>query len=312
MPLLFMLQDAATTAAPVADAAAKPKSGVDALMANPVGTISTFTDKIMTFAIEKGPGVLAAVALLVAGWVVSGWVRKIVVQACDKAKIELTLAKFFGNLARWGVLVFTVVTSMGTLGINTTSLAAIVGAAGLAIGLALQGNLGNLASGVLLLIFRPFKVGDTISAAGQTGTVEAIDLFTTNLDTADNRRIIIPNGTVFGGVIENQTHHPKRCITVQVPISNDADLDLADRVMTSAAERVARTAEGAFTDPAPNCVMAEITPTVTWSVTLWAQPAKFATVRQALLREIKVELGKAGLSPQPPVYQVVMKQAAEA
>jgi small conductance mechanosensitive channel len=279
------------------------------IMKDPAAAISGYTQKLIDFAMDKGPGILAALAILAAGWVVSGWVRRIVARACEKAKIEVTLSKFFGNLVRWGILVFAVITSMGTLGINTTSLAAIFGAAGLAIGLALQGNLGNLASGVLLLIFRPFKVGDSVVVAGQAGTVDAIELFTTNLDTVDNRRIVIPNGTIFGGVIENQTHHPKRCITVNIPISSTADLDQADRIMTSAAERVAKSADGAFSDPPPNCVMADITPTVIWSVTVWAQPAKFASVRQALLREIKLELDKAGLAPQPPVYQIVMNNS---
>lgn len=299
--------DKAGEAAATAEAA-KPAAErmVGEIMHDPQAAISGYTQKFIDFAIDKGPGILAALAILAAGWVISGWVRRVVIRACEKAKIEITLSKFFGNLVRWAILVFAVITSMGTLGINTTSLAAIFGAAGLAIGLALQGNLGNLASGVLLLIFRPFKVGDSVIVAGQAGTVEAIELFTTNLDTADNRRIVIPNGAIFGGVIENQTFHPRRCITVNIPISNSADLDQADRIMTAAAERVAKTADGAFSDPPPNCVMAEITPTVTWSVTVWARPSKFGTVRQALLREIKLELDKAGLAPQPPVYQVVM------
>jgi small conductance mechanosensitive channel len=135
------------------------------------------------------------------------------------------------------VLAFAIVTCLGTLGFETTSLAAVIGAMGLAIGLALQGNLGNLASGVLLLIFRPFQIGDSVIVAGQTGVIDGIDLFTTNLDTLDNRRIIIPNSAIFGGVIENQSHHPKRSVTVLVATSGMLDLDKSRAILTAMVNR---------------------------------------------------------------------------
>jgi small conductance mechanosensitive channel len=255
--------------------------------------------------IDKGPAIIAALVLLVVGWIISIWVRRLTRAAAERAHIDKTLAKFFGNMAKWAILVFTVVTCLGTLGINTTSVAAIIGAAGLAIGLALQGNLGNLASGILLLIFRPFKVGDAVIVAGQAGVIDGIDLFTTNLDTADNRRIIIPNNAIFSGIIENQTHHPRRVITIMVPVNPGIPIDTAQSHLLAAAQRVVNGGEGALKDPGPAVGLAELTgPALIYGVTIHANTASVLAVRPRLLREIKETVDREGLAPPPPVQMV--------
>lgn len=281
------------------------------LLKDSAARVETFADKAVAFAADKGPSVVAAMALLVLGWIIAGWLRRVILRGAVRAHVDLTLAKFFGNVVKWAVLFFAVITCLGTFGINTTGFAAILGTAGLAVGLALQGNLSNLASGVLLLIFRPFKIGDSVVVAGQAGIVDGIDLFTTNLDTADNRRIIVPNGAIFGGVIENQTRHPTRQVSITVPVWAGADLAAARAALLGAAERVVRagTAPAAHSadvlaNPPPAVVLAEIAPAVVWTVSVWARTPGVGAARQLLLAEVKAAIDEARIAVPPPVMDV--------
>ena len=175
--------------------------------------LSESTIALVTGYAVKVGGVLIAlfIANLIAG-AVAGTIDK----RLTKAKFDATLTRFFAKFVRWAILIMAVLACLGVFGIETTSFAAVIGAAGLAVGLAFQGTLGNFAAGIMLLVFRPFKVGDAISAAGVVGSVQAIDLFATTLDTADNRRLIVPNGALFGATIDNINHHPVRRCDVSV------------------------------------------------------------------------------------------------
>lgn len=277
------------------------------LATDPTQAVSDLGKAVWAIATEYGPRIIGVVILLVVSFILARWIRRIVLNAFLKLKIDLTLAKFFANIAKWVFLVFAVLACLGTFGVNITSFAAILGAAGLAVGLALQGNLGNLASGILLLIFRPFKIGDSVNVAGQAGTVDGIDLFTTNLDTGDNRRIIVPNGAIFGGVIENQSHHPTRRVAISVPISGAANMEETRRVLTGAAERVLASAKGAVREPGAAIALAELLPGVTWSVAISCETGKYGGVREALLREIKLAVDAAALAPPPPTTNIVVQ-----
>jgi small conductance mechanosensitive channel len=312
VPVWAQAEGAAPSAGPRLDAvkaAASAEKLAAEVLNKPADVFSRLSDKALDWAADRGPGIIAALFLLVLGWMLAGWVRRMVVRGCAKANFDLTLGKFLANLARWAVLVFVVITCLGTLNISVTGFAAILGAAGLAIGLALQGNLSNLASGVLLLIFRPFKIGDSVIVAGQTGVIDGIDLFTTNLDTGDNRRIIVPNSAIFGGVIENQTRHPWRRVSISVPVSGSADLDQTARVLKDAVDRVVRSAPGVLSEPAPSVTLADLQPGVTWQLALTAETPKHASVRQALLREVKLAIDAAGIAPPPPSMHVMLKQS---
>jgi small conductance mechanosensitive channel len=308
---VFALQDAAPAAA------AKPPAPEPAHVEPPknldeaVSMLTRLADHARDWLITKGPMVLLAVILFLFAWFIAGWVRRAIVRICTRAKVDLTLAKFLGNMAKWAIIVFALITVAGTLGLSTTGFAAAIAGAGLAVGLALQGNLGNLASGVLLLIFRPFKIGDAVIVAGQSGVVDGIDLFTTNLDTADNRRIIVPNGAIFSGVIENQTHHPRRCVTVSVPVAGSASLDDVPRLLAAAVDKVVAANIGALTDPAPGVVLADLAPTVTYAVTVWAITPQFPIVRQRLLRELKLAVDAAQIAPGPPVQVIQVASLPE-
>ncbi len=195
-------------------------------------------DDLTQFVSDHWMSAVAGLVAFVGMMLAASWASKIIGAICSKAKVEETLARFFRKLARWAVLMVGTLLILDTFGVDTASFSVILGAMGLAIGMALQGTLGNFASGVMLLIFRPFKVGDVISAAGVVGKVFEIELFTTVLDTPDNRRFIVPNGAIFGGTIENITHHPTRRVEIAVGTDYAADLDQVRSVLEKAAESV--------------------------------------------------------------------------
>ncbi|GIV60612.1 MAG: mechanosensitive ion channel protein MscS [Rhodothermaceae bacterium] len=246
--------------------------------------------------------VIGGVLLLIGGWVVSKWVHRGAARSLDRTRLDPTLTRFFANAARWLVLIFAVLASLELFGVQTTSFIAVLGAAGLAVGLAFQGTLSNFAAGVLLLIFRPFRVGDAVRIAGQTGQVEEIDLFMTKLDTFDNRRLMIPNSKITGDVIETITFHPIRRADVAVGTEYAADLDRVRSVL----ERAAASVEGALDDPPPQVVLTGLgASSIDWEVRLWAPTSDFLAVRQAALRAVKQALDEAGIGipfPQMDVH----------
>lgn len=266
--------------------------------------LTTFPRELATFAKSKGYDLALALSLLLVAWFFARWIRRAVIRGFARTQVDITLGKFFANMAKWLVLCFAIATCVGMLGIPTATFATIIGAAGLAIGLALQSNLSNLASGVLLLVFRPFKVGDSVIVAGQMGIIDGIDLFTTYLDTPDNRRIYVPNGAIFGGVIENQTYHNRRVVSVQVPVSGAISLDFSQKQLRAAADRVAASTPGVIRDMPPTVALAEAFPNVIWAVNLNVDTSAHGAVRQALLRELKLTLDEHALAPTPPMQIV--------
>ena len=188
-------------------------------------------DKITQLLTVYGLKVLAAIAIFIIGrWVAKG-VRKLVERLMNKSKVDPTLITFTSNMAYIGLLAFVVIAALGQLGIQTTSFIAILGAAGLAVGLALQGSLSNFAAGFLLIIFRPFKVGDLVEAAGVFGVVEAIQIFTTQLKTPDNKTVIVPNAKLTDDNIVNWTVKGTRRVDMVFGIGYEDDIDKARSLM---------------------------------------------------------------------------------
>lgn len=265
-------------------------------------------DEIRAFVVQNGGRIVGLIVFLVVAWFVSGWVGRLVRAALKRAKVEETLAKFLSSLARWGLLVLALVACLSIFGVETTSFAAVIGATGLAIGLAFQGTLGNLASGVMLMIFRPFKAADFVEVGGETGKVEQIGLFSTTLDTLDNRRIIIPNGAVFGATIENYTFHPTRRVDVSVGVEYPADLDRTREVLLDAARGV----PGGLDDPEPAVVLTGLGDSaVDWQVRVWANTADYWAVRDATTRAVKLALDEAGLGIPFPQMDVHLERTGE-
>ena len=178
--------------------------------------LEAVTQEIITILATYGLSVVAAIAILIAGLMVSGWARKATVRALSKIdKFDSTLTTFFASIVRYLIIAITVLAVLSQFGIETTSLIAVLGAAGLAVGLALQGTLSSVAAGVMLLIFRPFKVGDYVEVAGEAGTVHALTLFVTELNTPDNVHIIVPMCT---SLRTKYAHVPINCTHVHVVV----------------------------------------------------------------------------------------------
>ncbi|MEO1009293.1 MAG: mechanosensitive ion channel domain-containing protein [Planctomycetota bacterium] len=236
--------------------------------------------------------VVIAIVLIIAVFLIAGWARKLTIKATTKARVEITLAKFFGNLVKWAIMVLGAITVLQTFGVEMTSFAAVLAALGFAIGLALSGTLGNVAAGVMLLVFRPYRVGDVISVNGVTAKVDEIELFTTTFDTPDNRRIIMPNSDIFGSTIENISHHATRRVDVAVGTAYEADIDKAREVLMEAARNV----EGRLPDQEPVVYLGELGgSSIDWAVRIWANAADYWAVKERATRDIKVALDNAGI-----------------
>jgi small conductance mechanosensitive channel len=241
-----------------------------------------------TFALR----VAGALGILFVAFVLGGIARSFVGRGLSRAKVDPTVSNYLATLAKWLIILLLALGSLRLFGIETTSFAALIGAAGLAIGLAFQGTLGNFASGVMLLVFRPYKSGDAVNVSGQLGKVVAIDMFSTILDTFDNRRLIIPNGSIFGSTIENITYHPHRRAEVAVGVAYSADIDQTRKILEQAAQGV----PGRLDDPPPEVSLMDLGgSSVNWTVRVWANTADFWAVRQATIRAVKMALDEAGV-----------------
>jgi small conductance mechanosensitive channel len=243
-------------------------------------------------AYQLGLRAVFVLILLTVAWTISGWGSAIVRTTLDRIKFDETLSIFLSKLVRYAILLMAALTCLNKFGVETTSFAALIGAAGLAIGLAFQGTLSNFAAGAMLLLFRPYKVGDEVNVAGYSGTVREIELFTTAIDTPDYRRIIVPNSSIFGAVIENVTHHPVRRFNVDVGTAYSADIDQTRRVL----ERAVSSVTQVVPTPAPAVVLLDLgASSVNWSVRAWAKRETHGDARQALVRAVKMELDQAGI-----------------
>jgi small conductance mechanosensitive channel len=249
-----------------------------------------------------GIRIIGVVVALVLAFLISGWLRRALIRSLERRNFDLTLTRFFGALVRYAILVAAIIGCLGVFGIQTASFAAAIAAIGLAVGLALQGTLSNFAAGVMLLIFRPFNVGELIRVAGQLGTVDALQLFTTDLKTLDNRKLVVPNSQIFGAVIENLTCHPTRRVDIPVGVTYSADVDETRRVL----EQVPAKVEQVLPDPPPQIFLHQLgASSVDWQVRVWCKTEDYWDVHQAVVRSTKQALDEAGLSipfPQMDVH----------
>jgi small conductance mechanosensitive channel len=192
-------------------------------------------DTVVTMGADYGLRTLGAVAILVVGYFAARMMKSALIRAGRRAPhVDMTVVTFVASLAKYGILAFTAVAMLSSFGVQTASVVAVIGAAGLAIGLALQGTLGHVASGFMLILFRPFRVGDAIETAGVSGTVREVSLFTTEILTADNVRIIIPNSSVWSGVTRNLTTNPVRRSDLEFTVATGNDVDQVLRLVREA------------------------------------------------------------------------------
>lgn len=245
---------------------------------------------------------VAALAIFVVGrWVVK-LLHSLSIKAMQRGKLDPLLVKFLGNILYALLMVFVVLAAISQVGIQTTSLIAVIGAAGLAVGLALQGSLANFAAGVLVIIFRPYKIGDYVEAGGVAGTIDDVQIFTTELKTADNRKIIVPNGQMMNGAITNYSSHDTRRVDLVVGVGYDDDIDVVRRVL----EGVVADDPRVLADPAPNIRMSAMgDSSVSWIVRPWVEAADYWSVYWEMTEEIKRRFDAEGISipfPQRDVH----------
>jgi len=220
-----------------------------------------------------------------------------------------TLARFVCSILRWVGLLFVLITALSHLGIDTTSLVALLGAAGLAVGLSLQDSLGNFAAGVMIIVFKPFKKGDFIDAGGAMGTVDAISIFTTIMTTPDNKEIIIPNGSIIGGNITNYSARPTRRVDMVFGISYDDDLQKAKAIL----QEIIAADSRVLSEPAPVVTLGELADSnVNFLVRPWVNAADYWGVMWDTTEQVKLRFDAEGISIPFPQMDVHLQTSKEA
>jgi small conductance mechanosensitive channel len=258
--------------------------------------------KSIAFATTYGPNLLLAIATLFIGFKVVKILKKIADKAMEMQKVDVSLRGFIGSLISIGLKLLIIVSVASMIGIATTSFVAIIGAAGLAVGLALQGSLANFAGGVLILLFKPFKVGDYIHAQGHHGRVKEIQIFSTLLTTRDNRTIIVPNGNLSNGDIINVSKEPVRRVDMVIGIGYDDDIKQARKVMLELAKNHPKVID----QPLPFVGVESLgDSSVNLAFHVWVKQGNFLEVRFDLTEQIKEAFDSNDISfpyPQQDVH----------
>jgi small conductance mechanosensitive channel len=265
------------------------------------GTLQSLTDTIA----EWGLSAIGAIAVLIVGAWIAKRIRVTLRGRMGAAGLDPTLVPFAAGLVYWGLMAFVVIAVLGIFGVPTASFIAVLGAAGLAVGLALQGTLANFASGVMLLVFRPFSVGHWIEAAGAAGTVKEIGIFSTTLHTGDNVKVVIPNSQVYGQMLKNFSANDTRRIDLVMGVGYEDDLQVAQDTML----RVLSSDDRVLSDPEPNVAVHELgDSSVDFIVRPWCRSSDYWPLRWDLTRRLKEELEAAGCSIPFPQRDVHLHQ----
>ena len=259
-------------------------------------------DTMIPLVTRYGMQVIGAIVILVLGKIVSSIVGKLVRKGLTRAKVDPALIGFFGSGASIAIMAFAVIAALAKFGIQTTSFIAVLGAAGLAIGLALQGSLANFASGVLILLFRPIRIGDLVEAGGYLGRITDISIFVTTMSTLDNQKIIIPNSVITGGVINNVNGNGTRRVDMTAGIGYGDDMSKAAGILKEILVNHPKVLE----DPAPTVAVKELgDSSVNFVVRPWVNADDYWTVWFDVTQSIKEEFDRNGVSipfPQRDVH----------
>ena len=265
-----------------------------------------FTKELMSYLIEVGSSIglslILALAILVIGRQIVKILIRVITVALEKSKTEETVRVFVTNLLNTLLMIVVFIAAINQLGIETTSIIAILGAAGLAIGLALQGSLANFAAGILIVVYRPYKVGDYIEAGSHAGTVNDIQIFSTVLTTPDNKIVVVPNGSIMNGSIVNYSGQKTRRIDIIASCSYEDDIDKVKLVL----EDIIKNESRILKDPKPQIAVSELADSsVNFIVRPWVNSSDVLSVKYSLLEQIKKRFDKEGFSipyPQTDVH----------
>jgi len=261
-----------------------------------------------TYVIPWGIKIVFALVIFIVGRIVVGWLVSAVEKFMRKRGMDEVLVRFLSSIMRWVLLLFVVIAALSQLGVDTTSLIALLGAAGLAIGLALQGSLSNFAAGVMLIIFRPFTKGDFVEAAGASGVVDSINIFTTTMTTPDNKEVVVPNGAILSNNITNYSARPTRRVDMVFGISYDDDIRKAKQIL----EDIVNSDERVLKDPAPVVALGELADSsVNFLVRPWVNSADYWALLWDTTEAVKQRFDAEGISIPYPQMDVHMPKTAE-
>ena len=270
------------------------------------GEFGTFAEAVTAWLLSVLPNAVVALLILAIGWAVAGWAERAVSRLLDRGRIEPTLHGVTTAVVRYGIMVLVVVSALGQLGVQTTSILAVLGAIGLAIGLALQGTLANIAAGLMLLWLRPFRVGDFIEAGNVAGTVKDVGLFASELHSGDGIYQFVPNSELWNKRIINYSRLDRRLIDLKFEISFADDIEIACQRLLELVNSDPRV----LPYPAPNCSVDKLTgASVVLGLNAWTTTANYGALRSALIIRGKKALESAGLHV--PLPQRIIHFAGE-
>lgn len=260
-----------------------------------------YTDQFMTMALEYAPKILLAIITLIVGLKIINWITDSLKKVLRSRHVDESIIPFLGSIVSVLLKVILLISVAGRFGIETTSFVALIGGAGLAVGLALQGSLGHFASGVLLLIFKPYKVGDLITVAGFTGEVEEIQVFTTILKTLDNKRFIIPNGSITSGPITNISGQGEIRVDMQFNVSGSESIDKVRKVVNEVANSCPLVLKDKATDVLVNCLETGI---IKFDVRPWCKSEHYWDVYYFMQENIKRQFDAQGVQAPMPAMNI--------
>ncbi|TAF53474.1 MAG: mechanosensitive ion channel family protein [Sphingobacteriia bacterium] len=265
--------------------------------------LTSLLPKLENWFFTFGPKLLAALLVFVVGLTLINWLSRLISKTMGRRNVEASLQTFLASLVSVGLKILLLITVAGMLGIETTSFVAIIGALGLAVGLALQGSLANFAGGVLILVFKPFKLGDLIESGGQKGLVKEIQIFNTILLTGDHKTIILANGAVSNGTIINHTKMGSLRVDIDLPVAGDQDIAA---IKALCIETVTANPK-VLVDPAPACFVGKLADggAVVIAIRVFTEPALTADVYPELLESLKANFDKAGIRGPLPTSRVI-------
>lgn len=273
-----------------------------------IENIDTYINRFITNMVDYAPSLISAIVVLVIGILIIKLFRRIVKNLMTKRDLDPTLLKFVLDVFTWVFRVLLFVTVIEQLGVKTTSFMAALGAAGIAIGLALQGSLSNFAGGLLIILFKPFRVGDYIEAQGQAGTVNSIQIFSTRVITSNNQVIYMPNGALSNGTIKNFSQEPLRRAEIILSVGYESDLKKVKEAIFGVIERDTNILK----EPSPGIeIKALAENSIELSVTLWAERANHGKMVSDFYENIKEAFENAGITIPYPQRDVHLKQDKE-
>ena len=260
--------------------------------------------KLIEWGSAFGIKLIAAVAILIIGRIIAKSIRKIIIKVMDKRKVDKTISTFISSLVFSALYIFVILAALSQVGIQTTSFMAIIGAAGLAIGLALQGSLSNFAAGFLIILFRPFKLGDYVEAGGVSGSISKISIFTTDINTVDNKKIIVPNAQIMNGTITNYTAEKTRRVDLTFGVGYDADISKVKDILN----KIIKEHKLVLKDPESFVRLGNLgDSSIDFTVRVWTKTEDYWAVFFDLTESAKEEFDKENINipyPQMDVHMI--------